>query len=68
MMVRKLLAIRQSIRQANEVFAVIPAKKEKASEQVQLTFENKHIYDQLALGDVHDRWVKTTDGKEMQVG
>ena len=64
---KKLLAIRQSIRQANEVFAVIPAKKEKASEQVQLTFENKHIYDQLALGDVHDRWVKTTDGKEMQV-
>ena len=64
---KKLLAIRQSIRQANEVFAVTPAKKEKASEQVQLTFENKHIYDQLALGDVHDRWVKTTDGKEMQV-
>lgn len=64
---KKLLAIRQSIRQANEVFAVIPAKKDKASEQIQLTFENKHIYDQLALGDVHDRWVKTTDGKEMQV-
>ena len=33
---KKLLAIRQSIRQANEVFAVTPAKEEKASEQVQL--------------------------------
>ena len=62
---KKLLAIRQSISQANEIFAVTPAKKEKASVQTQLTFENKHIYDQLALGDVKSRWVKTTDGKEM---
>ncbi len=62
---KKLLAIRQSISQANEIFAVTPAKKDKASVQTQLTFENKHIYDQLALGDVKSRWVKTTDGKEM---
>ncbi len=51
--------------QANEIFAITPAKKEKASVQTQLSFENKHIYDQLALGDVKSRWVKTTDGKEM---
>lgn len=62
---KKLLAIRQSISQANEIFAITPAKKEKASVQTQLSFENKHIYDQLALGDVKSRWVKTTDGKEM---
>ena len=62
---KKLLAIRQSISQANEIFAITPAKKEKASTQTQLSFENKHIYDQLALGDVKSRWVKTTDGKEM---
>ena len=56
---KKLLAIRQSISQANEIFAVTPAKKEKTSVQTQLSFENKHIYDQLALGDVKSRWVKT---------
>ncbi|WP_456098874.1 alpha/beta fold hydrolase [Prevotella jejuni] len=62
---KKLLAIRQSISQANEIYAVTPAKKEKTSVQTQLSFENKHLYDQLAMGDVKSRWVKTTDGKEM---
>ncbi len=64
---KKLLALRQSMSQANEIYVVTPSKKEKASGQVQISFENKHIYDQLALGEVHDRWVKTTDGKDMQV-
>lgn len=64
---KKLLGLRQSMSQANEIFAITPAKKEKASQQTQLSFENKHIYDQLALGNVTDRWVKTTDGKDMQV-
>lgn len=36
---KKLLAIRQSISQANEIFAITPAKKEKASVQTQLSFE-----------------------------
>ena len=62
---KKLLAIRQSISQANEIYAVTPSKKEKTSVQTQLSFENKHLYDQLAMGDVKSRWVKTTDGKEM---
>ena len=31
----------------------------------QLTFENKHIYDQLTMGKVEERWMKTTDGKQM---
>ena len=62
---KKLLAIRQSISQANEIYAVTPSKKEKTSVQTQLSVENKHLYDQLAMGDVKSRWVKTTDGKEM---
>ena len=64
---KKLLALRHSMSQANEIYAVILSKKEKASQQIKLSFENKHIYDQLALGEVKDRWVKTTDGKDMQV-
>ena len=64
---RKLLGLRQSIKQATEIFSIVPAKKDKQSEQIQLSFENKHIYDQLALGEVKPRWVKTTDGKDMLV-
>ena len=64
---RKLLGLRQSIKQATEIFSIVPAKKDKQSEQIQLSFENKNIYDQLALGEVKPRWVKTTDGKDMLV-
>lgn len=31
----------------------------------QLTFINKHIYDNVTMGEVQKRMVKTTDGKEM---
>lgn len=64
---KQLLALRQSISEPTDIFVVTPSKKEKASQQVQLSFENKHILDKLALGNVTDRWVKTTDGKDMQV-
>ena len=64
---KKLLGLRQSMKSATEIFAITPTKKEKQSEQTQLSFENKHIYDQLSIGDVKPRWVKTTDGKDMQV-
>ena len=33
----------------------------------QLSFINKPIYDQVQLGEVQKRWVKTTDGKQMLV-
>ena len=36
----------------------------KMADVRQLTHENDHILSQLALGDVKERWVKTTDGKE----
>ena len=31
----------------------------------QLTDENKHIFDQLAIGKVEERWSKTSDGKDL---
>ena len=64
---KKLLGLRQSMSQATEIYAVTPSKKEKDSKQEQISFENKAIYDQLTMGEIHDRWVKTTDGKDMQV-
>jgi dipeptidyl aminopeptidase/acylaminoacyl peptidase len=36
--------------------------REKLSE---LSFENKEILDQLTMGKVEERWIKTTDGKQM---
>ena len=63
---KQLLGIRQSISQPNEIYAITPSKGNADSQQTQLTFENKHIFDQLALGEVKDRWVATSDGKKLQ--
>lgn len=60
----KLLAIRQSYQAPNDIYIIAPGKKTKIE---QLTFENKHILDQLHLGRTQQRWVKTTDGKQMLV-
>lgn len=61
-----LLASRHSHQYGDELYIVKPGKEKKAKVE-QVTFENKHIYDQLALGKTQQRWVKTTDGKEMLV-
>lgn len=57
----KLIALRHSMSAADEIFSVSPA----SGEATQLTFENKFIYDQLEMGKVEARWMKTTDGKDM---
>ena len=63
---KKLLASRHSMSQADELYIVSPGKDAKHTKVEQITFENKHIYDQLTMGKVQQRWVKTTDGKDMQ--
>lgn len=62
---KKLLAERHSMSQASELYIIEPGKKEKQSEAEQITFENKHLYDQMTFGKIQQRWVKTTDGKDM---
>ena len=61
----KLLAMRQSMSAPTDIYIVTPGKDVKKTKVEQITFENKHILDQLALGKVQQRWVKTTDGKDM---
>jgi len=56
----RLIAKRHSLSMADEIYAV--SLDGKAN---QLTFENQHIYDQLEMGKVEERWINTTDGKEM---
>ena len=62
---KKLLAERHSMSQASELYIVTPGKKEKTAKVEQITFENKHLYDQMTFGKIQQLWTKTTDGKDM---
>lgn len=62
----KLLASRHSISQADELYVVTPGKDVKKTAISQVTYENKAFYDALDMGKVQERWVTTTDGKQMQ--
>lgn len=63
----KILASRHSISQADEIYIVTPGKDVKRTKVQQLTHENKAFYQQIEMGKVQERWVKTSDGKQMQV-
>lgn len=63
----KILASRHSISQADELYIITPGKNVKKTKVSQLTFENEAFYKHLEMGKVQERWVKTTDGKQMQV-
>ena len=60
----QLLVSRHSYLAPDDLYTLTPSKKEKASNVMAITAENKHILDQLAPASVKQRWVKTTDGKE----
>ena len=65
---QKILATRQSLSAPTDIYMVsLPQKKQKLANVQQLTQENKHIMDQLSLGKMQQRWVKTSDGGEMLV-
>lgn len=58
----RLIATRQSMSMATEIYSM-NAKANSAP--TQLTFENKHLYDQMDFGKVEARLCKTTDGKQL---
>ena len=64
-----LIATRHSMSQADEIYVVAPgtAAKNQSAHSRQLTHENQHIYDQVEMGRVEERWIKTTDNKDMLV-
>ena len=57
----KLIAGRQSMSHPTELFSVDPS----TGEATQITTVNDKIFAQLTMGEVKERWVKTTDGKDM---
>ena len=71
---KQILVERHSYMEPADLYVITPIKKKTRKKEAavgaeieikQLTFENKHILDQLTPGQVRQKWVKTTDGKEM---
>ncbi len=61
---RNLLLKRQSMSQAGEIYLLdLEAKKENNLTQV--THENDFFYDNLSEGRIEERWVKTSDDKDL---
>ncbi|MDZ7741150.1 MAG: S9 family peptidase [Bacteroidota bacterium] len=59
----KLIATKQDMSMPTEIYAV----DAKSGEASQITFTNKWLLDQLKMGKVEERWIKTHDNKDMQV-
>ncbi len=59
----KLIGVKMSMSMPREIFAV----NESDGKETQISFINKEILDQLTLGKVEERWIKTTDNKQMHV-
>ncbi|WP_436414129.1 prolyl oligopeptidase family serine peptidase [Petrimonas sp.] len=57
----KLIAGRQSMSMPSEIYAV----EISSGVATELSMENKHFLDQLTMGEVEERWIGTTDGKQM---
>jgi len=63
---KQLLMERHNYTSPADLYIVTPNfKKTEKTIIAQLTFENKHILDQLDKPTVQQRWVKTSDGKDM---
>lgn len=58
-----LIAVRGSMSQPHEIYSVDP----KTGAATELSFENQHILSGIKMGKVEERWVATTDNKQMLV-
>ena len=59
----RIIATKMSMSKPVEIYSV----DFLTGEDTEISFENKHLLDQLTFGEVTQRWVKTTDWKEMHV-
>lgn len=55
------IATRQSMSQPSEIYRV----DINTGESTELSFENSHILNQIQMGEVEERWIETTDKKQM---
>lgn len=59
----KLIVTKQTMSFPTELFAV----NEANGELTQITFTNTDLMDQLSMGKVEERWIKTTDKEDLQM-
>lgn len=59
----QLIAQRCSMSKPHEIYAVNPV----SGEAKEISFENKDLLDKIEMGKVEERWVNTTDNKQMLV-
>jgi len=59
----KLVGTKHSMSKPDEIYAIDVI----TGAETELSFQNKPILDQLTFGKVEERWIKTTDNKDMQV-
>jgi len=57
----KLVGMKHSMSKPDEIYTIDP----KTGAETELSFLNKPILDQLTLSKVEERWIKTTDNKQM---
>ena len=57
----KLIGMKHSMSKPDEIYAI----DSKTGAETELSFQNKPILDQLILSKVEERWIKTTDDKQM---
>lgn len=57
----KLIGVKHSMSMPDEIYSIDP----KTGKETELSFENKEIMGQLKMGRVEERWITTTDNKQM---
>lgn len=62
---KQIIAERHDYFHSADLYVITPGKNVTKTVTTQITNENKHITDQLALGSCEEHWVKTTDGGDM---
>ena len=57
----KLIGVKHSMSKPDEIYSIDP----KTGNETELSFENKEILAKLEMGKVEERWIETTDHKQM---
>jgi len=58
---KSLIGVKHSLSKPDEIYSINP----KTGLETELSFENKDILDKLKMGKVEERWITTTDNKQM---
>lgn len=58
----KLIGVKHSMSKPDEIYSIDP----KTGVETELSFENKDLLAKLKMGRVEERWIETTDHKQMQ--